>query len=287
MHYWLVTLILAAMPGVAAIAGSRFGWARPVRFVLGTVSGLAILAITGIALYTRDGNTGAPPNTEAGNASVAQDNSVSPGVVPARRTIRDAEPIVARQNNPEHAQIVSAALRTPRSAYELSMELQECSNLDRLVDKHESLSERLDETQMASAKSYLDAQVQKCLPLLGMHESTAYDLIHHAANAGLLEAQVTFPAVAATYINSSQRNMLDDDLIRRFKSDSVRFAVSAANTGEPRGLYHAYTVYLDGLFTEPDYRKAHYYLSEYAKKVNKPGLHDEIERLASLIQSKG
>lgn len=116
-----------------------------------------------------------------------------------------------------------------------------------------------------------------------MHESTAYDLIYHAASSGLIEAQVAFPAVAAAHISSSESMSLDDELIRRFKQDSVRFAVSAAKTGDPNALYHAYTVYTDGLFVAPDYRKAHYYLTEYAKTTSKPELNTEIERLRSLI----
>lgn len=191
------------------------------------------------------------------------------------------------QKSVEHKNLVASALTSPERAYKLSESLMRCSQLDRLLEEHSSLSSRLSDNQLESASAQLDLLASECEPFVGMDSRTGYELAHYAASTGLLEAQIYFPALVAPYITSSEQNSLDQELLRKYKSDSVRFAVEAAATGDAGALFHAYGVFSDGLFVEPNPKQAHRYLSEYLKRKSSPALELELERLSSEIRSGG
>lgn len=284
---YVVAITLFVLWVCIAVVGRKFGLGLLARHLVGlTTTAICLLAVLVFPSQKSD----LDPSNERSRIGAAEtpmqaETSVQTGIFHPR-AVSSPQPVVPQvlpQVNPELENIVRGALQTPQTAYQLSMDLTECAYLNRSMDEHKSRLERLNAGQISEAADQMDEKIKKCMPLLGMNQRTAYDLARYAANSGVLEAQLYFPAIAATYINSSEKAALDTDLIQQFKADSVRFAINAARTGSPDGLYRAYAVYSDGLYIEPDARIAHYYLSEYLKIKPSPAMYPELERLASKI----
>lgn len=94
------------------------------------------------------------------------------------------------------------------------------------------------------------------------NKHTAYDLAKFAAERGNLQAQLDFPAIAASVFNE-ERNALDPVLIAQFKSDSLKYLNMAAATGNPDAYGRLAENYRTGLFSQKDSIKAYAYA--YAK----------------------
>lgn len=281
-HYMLI----AALGAVLATAfyskiSSNWRWKR--GSLAGLIVGISILAIlvafekTGVAHI--EAHVVTASNSEDANRNTAPPHVADTSVAKPR--------IVDSQANDEHKAIVDSALSSPQSAYELSKNLFQCSQLDRLLDEHKYLPSRLTAEQFDSATEQLVMLSEQCEPILGISDKTAYELVRYSAESGNIEAQIYFPALAAQYIRSSEENSLNEDLLRSFKNESVKFAVQAAQTGDSRALYHAYTVFRDGIFTftDPDLTRSHRYLSEYLKLKSSPRLQEELRIMSSEMKA--
>lgn len=179
--------------------------------------------------------------------------------------ITTTNPLGLAQPTIEHQTMVAATLQSPEAAYKLSSELSKCADLDRLIEEHKHLKDRLNSVQLEAATQQLESLTETCEPLLGMNSKTGYELARHAAMAGYLRAQIDFPGLAAPYITGSEENSLNEELIKQFKEDSVRFAKAAASTGSAEALLHAHFVFSDGILTAPDKNLSRTYLAEYLR----------------------
>jgi TPR repeat protein len=87
---------------------------------------------------------------------------------------------------------------------------------------------------------------------------SAYDLAKFAAERGNLQAQLDFPAIAASVFNE-EKNALDPVLIAQYKRDSLRFLGMAADRGHPDAYARLAANYKNGLFSDQGKVKAYAY----------------------------
>jgi TPR repeat protein len=87
---------------------------------------------------------------------------------------------------------------------------------------------------------------------------SAYELAQFAAGRGNLQAQLDFPAIAASVFDE-EKNALDPALIAQYKRDSLRFLNMAADSGSPDALARLAENYRNGLFSDQDRMKAYAY----------------------------
>lgn len=115
-----------------------------------------------------------------------------------------------------------------------------------------------EELSKAEAKQLTDSRVAglDCSALDSKY--SAYDLAKFAAERGNLQAQLDFPAIAASVFNE-EKNALDPALIAQYKRDSLRFLGMAADRGHPDAYARLAENYKNGLFSDQDKVKAYAY----------------------------
>ena len=85
---------------------------------------------------------------------------------------------------------------------------------------------------------------------------SAYELARYAAERGNLEAQLHFPALAASTFNE-EVNALNPQLVADFKADSMKFLNMAASSGSPEAYASLAENYRSGLFSGKDKIRAY------------------------------
>ncbi|MEP6906987.1 MAG: hypothetical protein ABI858_03255 [Pseudoxanthomonas sp.] len=107
-------------------------------------------------------------------------------------------------------------------------------------------------------KQFQNSRVEglDCSALDSKH--SAYDLAKFAAEKGNLQAQLDFPAIAASLFND-ETNALDPLLIAKYKQDSLKYLNMAASAGSLDAYARLAENYRIGLFSQKDPIKAYAY----------------------------
>lgn len=102
---------------------------------------------------------------------------------------------------------------------------------------------------------------------------SVYQLAEYAARGGIVEAQLNFAALVAPMFNE-EAAALDEELIGKFKSDSLNFLHMAADSGSADALSRLSDAYYSGRFGEKNVVQAYAYA--YARDIVAPGKYTKV-----------
>lgn len=144
-------------------------------------------------------------------------------------------------------------------AYALSQELHDCAMLDpQLAKLQEGVQSKSISVEVASDHlSFLDPKVERCRGLTKEQLDSRFNLTKLAAENGDVNAQVAYPAVFAQLL---QDNALDENWIRLYKENTMKYLTRAAASGSVDGMSTLAGTYWDGYVVPADKIKAYSYL---------------------------
>lgn len=244
------------------------------------IIGLALLGVAtawGLRDF-REGSQARPPvdrKIAAGEVQPDESKAGLEGSSPPHQTHQD--PMRALEANPEYEAELEAsnlasslpahaarAQRDPVFAYALASALQSCSVVEEVdANFRDNISAKLSADKAEEVAEEINDQYAHCSGLEFTAEQR-YNLVELAAQAGVLDAQVNFRAVAADHV-ASEAALRDPGLLNRYKRSVRYYARRAALTGRPDALYNAYEVMSSDLFGSPDPVAAHAYLVAFER----------------------
>lgn len=159
--------------------------------------------------------------------------------------------------------LLERASADPPFAYSLAMALQSCAAAESARDTLlEDLPHDLPDSEKEKAVQALVELSAPCADLPANANELRYDLVNSAAEAGVLEAQIHYRALAAPFV-ASEGALARNGVMDEYRRKSVEHAREAARSGEPGALFNAYDVISSGLFGQPDPVMAYAYLNAY------------------------
>lgn len=165
---------------------------------------------------------------------------------------------------------------SPTEAYEAAMGLAECSAMvETSTQPNQAMGMQTASQQTARAVAFCNDLAQ---------DSSIYDLAKHAAESGVVEAQLDFPAIAALAFKDEEK-ALDAKLIEDYKRSSIRYLQSAARAGKIEALQRLSEAYRVGRFSQSDPKLAYAYALAYAQRSGSAMAHERALELSAFLSA--